>query len=235
MGNYLTWPAGQTSHRMVYEFNQVAGNPVSNTPTKAVFEDRKIREKCYALIAEEMSELTEAYDNEDRTEMLDALCDLEVVIYGAACHFGLTLMDPVQKAFEGNDEAKGALIKQLLTQLRVSIGVLSQSTVPFEEVDKRLSQQLSYVRQLSSLFGFDHKTAFLRVHLSNMSKFCQTEDEANKTVEEYEKGTRYDSPSYRAQGKLWVVFNKSTGKILKSINYHPVVLKDLATKAETSD
>ena len=39
----------------------------------------------------------------------------------------------------------------------------------------------------------------------------------------FKNESRYDSPSYRKSydDKNWVIFNRSTGKILKSINYNP--------------
>ena len=57
-----------------------------------------------------------------------------------------------------------------------------------------------------------------------MSKLCKNEKEAIETVEWYVKEGRYDSPAYRLSddGKYYVVYNKNTMKILKSINYTPV-------------
>ena len=77
--------------------------------------------------------------------------------------------------------------------------------------------------------GVDLDKAFKLVHKSNMSKLCKNEDDAKQTVEWYKQkfvsGEQpYDSPSYRKSpnGKYWVVYNKSTSKILKSIKYKPV-------------
>ena len=65
------------------------------------------------------------------------------------------------------------------------------------------------------------------VHSSNMSKFCTSEKEAQETVESYKFKTgtsRYDSPYYEKvpNANLWVIRNRSTGKVLKNINYTPV-------------
>jgi hypothetical protein len=52
-----------------------------------------------------------------------------------------------------------------------------------------------------------------------MSKLCISEEEAIATVEKYKKNDdRYDTPSYREAEGYWVIYNKSTGKILKSMN-----------------
>lgn len=75
-------------------------------------------------------------------------------------------------------------------------------------------------------FGVDADAAFDLVHKSNMSKLCISEEEAKKTVEWYKQNEshRYDSPNYRRSddGIHWVVYNESTKKILKNINYSPV-------------
>ena len=62
-----------------------------------------------------------------------------------------------------------------------------------------------------------------------MSKLCKDRETAKKTVEWYKQNeSRYDSPNYRRceseKGKF-VVFNESTGKILKSIEYTPADFK----------
>jgi len=74
--------------------------------------------------------------------------------------------------------------------------------------------------------GVDADAAFDLVHKSNMSKLCISEEEAQQTVEWYKKNEshRYDSPNYRKSDDNihWVVYNESTKKILKNINYSPV-------------
>ena len=89
-----------------------------------------------------------------------------------------------------------------------------------------------YLYIFSYLFGFDLDATFNMVHDSNMSKLAETEDIAKQTVEWYKKNeTRYDSPAYRLSPvkvngeERWVIYNQSTGKALKSINYHAVDLK----------
>tara|TARA_B110000495_G_C23022839_1_gene607140 strand:+ start:1158 stop:2021 length:864 start_codon:yes stop_codon:yes gene_type:complete len=72
--------------------------------------------------------------------------------------------------------------------------------------------------------GINLNKSFDIVHRSNMSKLCKTEEEAEKTVQWYtDNDGRYDTPDYRKSdnNQYWVVYNKSSGKILKSINYTP--------------
>ena len=74
--------------------------------------------------------------------------------------------------------------------------------------------------------GINLDRAFKLVHDSNMSKLCKTEKIAKKTVEWYknQEESPYDSPDYKLSddGNYYIVFNKSSGKILKSILYSPV-------------
>merc|ERR1712194_828928 len=98
------------------------------------------------------------------------------------------------------------------------------------EVLDALSDILYVTYGAGSSFGLDLDKAFGLVHESNMSKLCKTESEAKETVEWYKKNYTpegkypYDTPAYRLSddGQYYVVFNQSTGKILKSINYAAV-------------
>lgn len=77
---------------------------------------------------------------------------------------------------------------------------------------------------LGCYLGIDLNRSFDIVHSSNMSKVCANEDEAKFTVQWYKDNeTRYDSPDYRLcyDNSRYVVFNKSTGKILKNTKYIP--------------
>jgi len=87
-----------------------------------------------------------------------------------------------------------------------------------------LTDILYVVYGMYTALGINADDAYDLVHKSNMSKLCKDEEEAKLTVEFYKKDGRYDSPDYRLSndGKYYVVYNKSTSKILKSINYSPV-------------
>lgn len=87
-----------------------------------------------------------------------------------------------------------------------------------------LTDILYVVYGMYTALGINADDAYDLVHKSNMSKLCKDEEEAKLTVEFYKTDGRYDSPDYRLSndGKYYVVYNKSTSKILKSINYSPV-------------
>lgn len=137
--------------------------------------------------------------------------------------FGITVHDTPQKNIFDVDPK--------LVQYRLSL-VLEEVKELQEGIEKKdltevtdaLADILYVVYGFGCSVGVDLDKAYDIVHQSNMSKLCVSEEEAIATVEWYKKNElRYDSPNYRksTDGKYWVVFNESTKKILKSINYVP--------------
>ena len=123
------------------------------------------------------------------------------------------------------------LVKYRLSLINEEVQELNDaiSNKDFAETIDALADILYVVYGAASTFGINADDAFDLVHRSNMSKLCSTEKEAQETVEFYKKDGRYDSPDYRLapNDQDYVVFNKSTKKILKSINYKPVSFESL--------
>lgn len=99
----------------------------------------------------------------------------------------------------------------------------------FVETADGLVDQLYVIYGMLARIGVDADKAFNLVHENNMSKLCYTEEEAEMTVGYYIDNAwsfGYDSPCYRkAPDNIhWVVYNESTNKILKSIEWKPVDL-----------
>ncbi len=161
-----------TNFEKVTQFNRNFGvlKPGPITPNPQFLKtNAKETQLCLALIREEMKELSDAVNNDDYIETVDALTDILYVVYGMGCRIGV-------------------------------------------DMDK----------------------AFDLVHENNMSKLCETEDDAIKTVRYYEANKDklgYDSPTYKKapDDVHWVVFNKSTNKILKSCWWKPVDLSPVCT------
>ena len=69
------------------------------------------------------------------------------------------------------------------------------------------------------------------VMVSNYSKYCETEIEAEETCDAYENGTHPNKygqviyADYREEKGIFIVFNSENGKILKSINYQEPNIK----------
>jgi NTP pyrophosphatase (non-canonical NTP hydrolase) len=84
--------------------------------------------------------------------------------------------------------------------------------------------------QVCEEYGIDLGDAVKAVYISNMTKFCITEAEAESTIEAYFDGTHHSKPgekiiTYRkeqttTEGKtIWVIHRASDGKVLKSLSY----------------
>ena len=74
--------------------------------------------------------------------------------------------------------------------------------------------------------GDQFKTLFDEVQRSNMSKTCQTIEEAEATMKHYKETKGVDSYMEKA-GDVYLVFRESDKKTLKSVNYSPADLKGL--------
>ena len=99
----------------------------------------------------------------------------------------------------------------------------------FNNIANYLNNILLWVYTYTFILNYNADNDFSIVHNSNMSKLCDNEDDAIKTVTDYtikyiEGKSPYDSPyCYELpQLKKWIVKNKSTGKALKNIKYHKV-------------
>lgn len=99
-----------------------------------------------------------------------------------------------------------------------------------ETVDA-LADILYVVYGAFTAIGIDADQAFQIVQDSNMSKLCKTEEDAQETVMRYQEEVpqRYDSPAYRRSddGVHFVVYNRSTMKILKNYKYTAADFKKL--------
>ena len=115
-------------------------------------------------------------------------------------------------------EYRLSLIEEELQELRDAIKQKDMT----ETIDA-ISDILYVVYGAATAFGFDADKAFEIVQKSNMSKLCETEEDANETVRLYmsEVPQRYDSPCYKRSDdkKFFVVYNNSTMKILKNYKY----------------
>ncbi|NQZ75079.1 MAG: nucleoside triphosphate pyrophosphohydrolase family protein [Ekhidna sp.] len=77
--------------------------------------------------------------------------------------------------------------------------------------------------------GDKFKELFDEVQRSNMSKACDTEEEAKETVDHYKSAKDTDAYYEERDGK-WLVYRKGDNKTLKSINYSPADLKKILEK-----
>jgi predicted HAD superfamily Cof-like phosphohydrolase len=72
--------------------------------------------------------------------------------------------------------------------------------------------------------GDQFKALFEEVQRSNMSKACNSEEEARQTVEHYRQKDGTECYYKEASGK-WLVYRRADNKTIKSINYSPANLE----------
>lgn len=204
--------------------------------------DSKLVEYRYSLIKEEVNELTEAFYNDDKKEILDALADILYVAYGFLHVLSIDINNIDDYNNYNEQLLSGELIptdKQIadiITYFDISDYLQDVSRLLNNSINNKLVDTVinlvfriikgAYIIAIHE--KMDLNKAFDIVHESNMSKICSSEEEAAETVEWYKQIPKdsdkyYDSPAYR-QAKIpgkWIVYNESTSKILKNINYKP--------------
>lgn len=131
------------------------------------------------------------------------------------------------------------LIKLRLALIDEEVGELKEAIKnrDINEMRDAIGDILYVVYGAGQTFGFDCDADFEKIHDSNMSKLCKNEEEAQQTVAKYDKDFKtgkspYDTPYYyhNEDTGYWIVKNRSTGKVLKSINYTPVNFSEKLTE-----
>ncbi len=122
---------------------------------------------------------------------------------------------------ENRCKLRVALLAEELKELEVAI--LEKDIVSVADA----LCDLQYVLSGAILeFGLGEKFAalFEEVQRSNMSKACNSEEEARATVEYYLKKDGTECHYEKEDGK-WLVYRTSDNKTIKSINYSPANLE----------
>ena len=78
-------------------------------------------------------------------------------------------------------------------------------------------------------FGNKFKELFEEVQRSNMSKACNSEEEAIKTVQFYKDKDGTECYYKEEEGK-WLVYRKSDNKTIKSVGYSPADLEKIVNR-----
>ena len=184
----------------VREFQIASGQPVSDVPYTLTKEELDFRD---TLLREEIRELQYAIVDNNRVEILDALCDIKYVNDGTANMMGVKLDDSVGTPAESTYEL---------------------SLIPTESV-RSINASVYF---LAGVHGFTREVfevALNRVHESNMSKFCNDVKTAERTKEFYKK--QGIDTIVEPREKKFVIYRSEDGKVLKSVDYYPVKLEDL--------
>lgn len=216
---YTAYTAPYVPHKMqnqmsefmaVCEFMNTAGQVINSKPINLQHADVVALRR--SLIVEEVKELAAALAENDNIEIVDALIDILYVTWGAYAALGLQYQHV-------NLELKlDSFISDLL--------VLANIHGMHEEIATALNSIIALVGQYCELFHVNRAECFKAVHDNNMTKFCDTVEDAEMTMAKYSKDTRYVGVCYVKKNNKYVVLD-GKGKVLKSANYKPVVLRNV--------
>ncbi|MGL5076987.1 MAG: hypothetical protein ACRDBG_14345 [Waterburya sp.] len=177
------------------------------------------------LILEELGEFLDAYKEKDENQTLDGIVDIEWTMGNLAYFAGFKLIP-----HDEND------LEKLMAQsfdpddlvVFIEMAVKAFVNNPKNEEKQKISKFVSLLIDcLVYSMGLRGKLYLYRraVSISNWSKFEKDEGQAFLTCVAYGEGLHWDKEGsviqtdFRKVGDLYVIFNKQTGKILKSLNY----------------
>jgi len=257
-----------TIHEQVHRFNYLFGvisneyYPLQESININLFDVNSIEFNKsqfilrYKLINEEIEETINAINNDDIIEIIDGLCDMLYVLFGAIVYFNLPITiinNKIRKMANLNefntliDDNYILKVKNNL-EFRENIESVTENNKLLSELTTKILGDNNYyddyinnyqslinnivlnVYKISELLNININYFFNIVHNSNMSKICISEEEAVKTIEWYKNNEhKYKNPSYRETSyngiKHYIIYDKDTGKILKSMNYVKVIFK----------
>ncbi len=141
--------------------------------------------------------------------------------------FGIALHDiPQVNIFDTDPPTVEFCLKLIREEIRELEEAVEAKDIV--EASDAIADSIYVLLGMSARIGVDMDRVFSMVHDNNMSKLCKTELDAKHSVEYYlaNPDLGYESPAYRkaVDNVHWVVYNKSTKKILKSISWKPVDL-----------
>ncbi len=94
-----------------------------------------------------------------------------------------------------------------------------------KEVLDAIGDSFKVLSQLAYSLQVDPEELFKEVNDSNYSKFCDTLEDAKKSVESYDDDTRYHSVYYELVGSQYVIFGYKHGEVAGEVQ--PKVLKGI--------
>lgn len=136
------------------------------------------------------------------------------------------ILNTPQVPDENRCKLRVALIAEELKELEVAI--LEKDIVEIADALCDIQYVLSGAI-LEFGLGEKFKSLFEEVQRSNMSKACNSEEEAMATVKHYKEKDGTECYYRQEQGK-WLIYRKSDNKTLKSINYSPANLENILNR-----
>ena len=191
-------------------------------------------DKVYRNVSTQIDIKDNIMNNENKENVANNI--VKKTNFQKVSEFNRIVGHPVNTVLQNNIlKEKPKLINLKMNLIREEMGELEEAVQCGDMVETRdaLSDLLYVIYGFLNAIGADGDHDMGLVHESNMTKLCNSESEAIDTVnwykEQYTNGNlKYDSPSYRFNEEVgkYIVYNESTGKILKNINYKPVNFRD---------
>jgi predicted HAD superfamily Cof-like phosphohydrolase len=220
----------------VREFHAAFGHPTNDSTVDNTAQN--VINLRLSLIQEEIAELNDALQKNNMIEAIDAMADIAYVIYGACLTFGVrypefTFNEHVDTIATPTHADLYAVLPTCVSELKKWLAMLeelSSCDCMYKHVfvfGQIYGYMLEILWKTAGSINLDLRGAFAVVHLSNMTKLCQSEEEAIQTVKKYNTSqTKYSNISYKRcdDGINWMVYNTySSGatKILKSMCWAP--------------
>lgn len=135
----------------VAEFHETFDQPILETPT--IISDKRFQFRV-SLIAEELKELTDAFENGDKVEVLDALGDLNYVMNGLILELGFkdvfdTAFNRIHdsnmsKVCQNKQEMKETLRKYEYDGVRVYSKPKGDKYLVYRESDDKVLKNINY-------------------------------------------------------------------------------------------
>ena len=195
----------------VCEFMNTAGQAIYSKPLDLQQQVAVVTLRR-ALIVEEVKELAAALAENDNIEIVDALIDILYVTWGAYAALGLQYQ-PVN-------------LKLKLDSFISDLLVFADIHGTHDEITEALNSIIALVGQYCDVYHVNRAECFKAIHENNMTKFCDTIEEAEMTMSKYSKDPRYVGVCYVKKNNKYVVLD-GKGKVLKSANYKPVLLRNV--------
>lgn len=232
----------------VKEFHLLFGHPVKTEKQEDIFDEKPERVKLrLGLIDEEFKELCEAYDTNDMVEVADALADITYVVAGAALTFGVDFGKSVEEAYQEKKKTflRMGVIPDWKAHMKYRIAVTHSyfknlvkacKDKDLDAVEKSLGQLCLMMLEMSTNCSISLTDIFNEVHRSNMTKGCDTLEDAEESVRVWKEDGRYEDPIYEKSkcGKYYIVKDGATDKILKNHKYtRPDILRVMKASKES--
>jgi predicted HAD superfamily Cof-like phosphohydrolase len=214
----------------VVEFMSVAGQEVNTSwknPTTKVGNFR------LRLIDEEMNGKNELFDSVDTDNLegiLDGICDVLYVAYGAYATFGLESIEHEVYSHLQSVKSQAMTISSAYDTRRHVQDGYNQTERGLVQGDRRtiqigLNNIVLSVIGIAHAHNFDLIGAFNEVHQSNMSKFCKTRTEADESIKARVIEGKNDyigatTSEVTHNGNTFYIINRAgDGKVLKGMGF----------------